>query len=64
MNAHEAKEVRKKILTSMKGMHALEFTFKKKMQIVTMEFNLSLQIDDDSLGRPTAPIPASHNGCR
>ena len=64
VNAQEAKEVRKKILTSMKGMHALEFTFKKKMQIVTMEFKLSLRIDDDSPGRPTAPIPASHNGCR
>ena len=35
MNAHEAKEVRKKILTSMKGVHALEFTFKKNMLIVT-----------------------------
>ena len=64
MNAHEAKEVRKNILTSMKGMHALEFTFKNEMQIVTMEFKLSLQIDDDSPGRPTAPISASHNGCR
>ena len=64
MNAHEANGVGKKILTSMKGVHALEFTFKKKMQIVTMEFKLSLRIDDDSPGRPTAPIPASHNGCR
>ena len=49
VNADKAKKVECKILGSIKGKNVVEYTFKKKEQVVTMAHKVSLKIDGESI---------------
>ncbi|KAG0716794.1 hypothetical protein GWK47_008822 [Chionoecetes opilio] len=49
VNAHKAAEVGRKVLESMEGKNVMEYTFRKKNQVVTLGHRVSAKVDDEML---------------
>lgn len=49
VNAHKAAEVGRKVLESMEGKNVMEYTFRKKDQVVTLDHRVSAKVDGEMI---------------